>query len=103
MSDAPPAESLLQRIHAAVRAVPAGSVATYGDIARAVGSPRAARQVGWALAGLASGSDVPWWRIVNASGAISPRPSAPEQAERLREEGVEVDADGHLDLARYRR
>ena len=103
MSDSPKAESLLERILAAVRAILPGSVATYGDIARAVGSPRAARQVGWALAGLESDSDVPWWRIVNASGAISARPSAPEQAGRLREEGVEVDADGHLDLARYRR
>ena len=78
-------------------------MATYGDIARLAGAPGAAREVGWALSGLPEGSDVPWWRVINRQGAVSGRAHGMElQAERLREEGVEVTADGRLDLQRYR-
>ena len=38
-----------ERVYGAVRLVPKGKVSTYGDIARAIGAPKAARQVGWAL------------------------------------------------------
>jgi methylated-DNA-protein-cysteine methyltransferase-like protein len=94
----PPAPTFLE----VVAAIPTGSVATYGDVARLAGRPRAAREVGWALSGLPDGSDVPWWRVVNRFGRIPPRPSAAEQAELLRAEGVPVNAEGCLDLQRYR-
>jgi methylated-DNA-protein-cysteine methyltransferase-like protein len=86
-------------VHAAVRAVPVGRVATYGDIAlAAVGSRAVARQVGWALAALPPGSEVPWQRVVNAAGRV-PRtgePAGREQVRRLRAEGVPVDDDGRI-------
>jgi methylated-DNA-protein-cysteine methyltransferase-like protein len=46
-------------------------VATYGQIAALLGRPRAARAVGWAMRRCPG--DVPWHRVVNASGGISPR------------------------------
>ncbi len=95
-------ESLQARILAAVRAIPCGRVATYGDVARMAGAPRAARQVGWALAGLPEDTDVPWWRVVNRQGAVSCRShGAEEQAAHLRAEGIPVDPDGRLDLPRF--
>lgn len=81
------------KVHALVREVPEGCVATYGDIASALGSPRVARQVGFALA--AATDDVPWWRVVSAGGRLS-RPgtaAAKRQARALRREGVVVRRD----------
>lgn len=97
-------QSFSSRVHAAVRRIPAGRVATYGQIAHAAGVSRAARQVGQALASLPDDSDVPWHRIVNAQGRISPRrrPGADEfQRLLLEDEGVHFDADGRIDLARF--
>ncbi len=86
-----------------VKAIPHGRVATYGDVARMAGSPRASRQVGWALATLPDGSDVPWWRVINREGRISWRPGGAElQKELLQEEGVRFAPEGAIDLGTYR-
>lgn len=82
-------------MHDVVRRVPPGTVAAYGDVARALGNINVARHVGWALAALPPGSDVPWWRIVNSAGQLA-RPgteAAERQAELLAREGVEVERD----------
>lgn len=78
------------KVHVLVRTVPAGAVTTYGDLAQALGSKNVARHVGYAMAGLPAGSDVPWWRVVAAAGRITAPGSARarEQAKRLRAEGV---------------
>ena len=55
-----------------VRRIPRGRVATYGQLAALLGRPRAARAVGQAMHDCPR--DVPWHRVVNASGGISPRP-----------------------------
>jgi methylated-DNA-protein-cysteine methyltransferase related protein len=60
-----------QEVYKIVSQVPKGKVATYGQIASILGSPRAARQVGWALHSLPMDSDVPWQRIINRHGMIS--------------------------------
>lgn len=93
-----------ERVLEVVRAVPAGRVVTYGQVATWAGAPRAARQVGAVLFGLTErDGDVPWQRVVNARGGISTfRVGAGElQVALLRAEGVAVDAEG-LDLARWR-
>ena len=93
------------RIYAAVRRIPHGRVATYGQIARLAGLPGHARQVGYALHGLPEGTSVPWHRVVNAQGCVSPRSVGDwmfEQRRRLEDEGVEFDALGRLALPRYR-
>ena len=92
------------RVYDVVRAVPAGRVTTYGDVGTVLGSPRVARQVGFALAALTD-ETVPWHRVINASGRISHRGDvvrAEEQKRRLEAEGVEFDANGRLDLVALR-
>jgi methylated-DNA-protein-cysteine methyltransferase related protein len=96
-------ETQRERFYAVIRRIPRGRVATYGDVAALAGSPRAAREVGWALSSVPPGSDVPWWRVVNGRGGISLRPyGAERQAQLLREEGIPVSEEGFLDLRRYR-
>jgi methylated-DNA-protein-cysteine methyltransferase-like protein len=93
------------RILAVVRRIPAGRVATYGQVAALAGLPGAARQVGYALFSLPEPTDVPWQRVVNARGEVSARaePGADHfQRHRLEEEGVRFDEQGHIDLARCR-
>jgi methylated-DNA-protein-cysteine methyltransferase related protein len=60
------------RIYAVVRRIPRGRVATYGQVATLAGFSGQARLVGYALAALESEA-VPWHRVVNARGEISPR------------------------------
>lgn len=97
--------SSAERFLEVIRQIPAGRVATYGQVARLAGLPRGARQVGWALAALAPESTVPWWRVVARDGLLRCRSGAREQAARLRAEGVPVaaGAEGRLrvSLARY--
>jgi methylated-DNA-protein-cysteine methyltransferase related protein len=96
-----PAPSLFDRIYAIVRRVPKGRVVTYGQIARALGSPRAARTVGWAMR--ACPANVPWHRVVNARGQVSLRPTSGyhEQTARLKVEGVRFDRADRIDLLKY--
>lgn len=60
-----PAADFTGQVLEVVAAIPRGRVMAYGDVAAAVGS-RAARAVGTVLSHY--GSDVPWWRVVRASG-----------------------------------
>ncbi len=84
--------------------IPLGTVATYGQIAAYAGRPRAARQVGMVLAGLPEATEIPWQRVINAKGGISPRgkPGAVEiQRILLEEEGIEFALDGTVNLRTY--
>jgi methylated-DNA-protein-cysteine methyltransferase-like protein len=95
-----------QQIFQAVKAIPPGKVATYGQIAAVLGSPRAARMVGQALARCPD-STVPWQRVINRHGMISiENMTVPkeQQAYLLRQEQIEVtERDGNfwVDLTRY--
>ena len=91
-----------EQVYAVVRWIPHGRVASYGQIARLLGQPHAARTVGWALRGLME-DDVPWHRVVNAAGRISiPDPEgARQQRRRLEAEGVEFDAHGRIAWKRF--
>ncbi|MEX2479889.1 MAG: MGMT family protein [Gammaproteobacteria bacterium] len=94
------------RVWAVVSCIPCGRVATYRQIASlsSIDGPSGARQVGYALAALPAESDVPWHRVINVRGLVSPRGRGgreTEQYERLAAEGVGHDATGRIDLARY--
>ena len=92
------------RIYATVKRVPKGRVATYGQIAAVAGLGRHARQVGYALHALPDGSSVPWHRVLNARGEVSPRGEPGwEHIQRmlLEGEGVRFDASGRVALRRY--
>jgi methylated-DNA-protein-cysteine methyltransferase-like protein len=93
-----------KRIYAVVKKVPRGKVATYGQIAAIAGMPRHARQVGYALHALPAESKLPWHRVINTRGEISPRTWSENhllQRILLEDEGVEFDASGRVSLARF--
>lgn len=95
------------KIYTVVAAIPAGKVCTYGQVAEMAEMPRAARQVGYALAALkGKNHQIPWWRVMNAKGEISVRNEAGErenlQQTLLEAEGVEFDLNGRVDLHVYR-
>jgi methylated-DNA-protein-cysteine methyltransferase-like protein len=92
-----------QRIFAVVRRIPRGRVATYGQIADLASLGGHARQVGYALHNL-NEDGVPWHRVVNARGEISPRSAGDShelQRHLLEAEGVEFDVTGRISLARF--
>jgi len=91
--------------YAIARKVPAGRVTTYGAVAVEAGLPGRARQVGYAMAALPDDHDVPWHRVINARGEVSPRAggTAFEKIQRnlLEAEGIVFNARGRVDLDRF--
>jgi methylated-DNA-protein-cysteine methyltransferase-like protein len=96
-----------RKIYAVVARIPRGRVATYGQVAALAGLPGHARQVGTALGSLPDGAEVPWQRVINARGEVSPRGDGPRglaegfQRHLLEEEGVRFDERGRVDLDRF--
>lgn len=94
-------------VYEAVRRIPRGKVATYGQIARLCGKPRASRAVGYALHVNPYFGDVPCHRVVNREGRLAPAfafGGAEVQKELLEKEGVRVVQEGSLfyaDLKKY--
>jgi methylated-DNA-protein-cysteine methyltransferase-like protein len=89
------------RVYTLVARIPRGKVATYGQIARMLGAPRAARTVGWAMHDNPHGSRVPCHRVVQQGGSCSPhfRIGDPGAQRRLLErEGVQFLLDGRIDM-----
>jgi methylated-DNA-protein-cysteine methyltransferase-like protein len=84
-------------IYACVRAIPAGRVASYGDVGLSAGAT--ARTVGWAMSVAPEG--VPWQRVVGADGYLRIARRSPELALRQRQlltdEGVVVSDKGYVD------
>lgn len=104
MSPRRPSRSIYEKIYEVVRQVPPGKVATYGQIAKIVGfcTPR---MVGYAMAALPHGVDVPWQRVINHKGEISPRrrgEGSERQRRRLEAEGVCFDQKSRVDLKKVR-
>jgi methylated-DNA-protein-cysteine methyltransferase-like protein len=91
------------RIFAAIAAIPAGRVASYGAIAARAGLPGRARLVGRVLGEVPAGMELPWFRVLRASGQIAFPPGSRgfrEQSRRLKAEGVEV-RNGRVPLSRF--
>ena len=96
--------SYYDKVYEIVRRIPSGKVATYGQIAAMTGSPKASRAVGYALHFNPDPQHIPCFRVVNRFGRCAPafafgRPEV--QANMLRAEGIDVDADGYVDLEKY--
>lgn len=83
--------------------IPPGKIMTYGQVAAAAGSPRAARQVTRILHSMSAKYNLPWHRIVNAQGQIVVRDEDSRffQKTSLQNEGVEVDGRDRIDLNRF--
>ncbi|MFA4932451.1 MAG: methylated-DNA--[protein]-cysteine S-methyltransferase [Caldisericia bacterium] len=97
-------DSFFERVWAIAVKVPRGKVTTYGAIARALGSPGAARTVGWAMRAAPARSRLPCHRVVNATGDLSPQDifgGTGVQQSLLKSEGVTFNAQGRVDLKRH--
>lgn len=90
------------RVYEIVACIPYGRATTYGAIARALGNPRGAREVGWALNSVPEGSALPCHRVVDREGRLSGGWAFghPEiMAGRLEDEGVPFLAQYQVDLS----
>jgi methylated-DNA-protein-cysteine methyltransferase-like protein len=86
-----PPPGFIEAATAVIAAIPKGEVMTYGEIALEAGYPGAARAVGHLLAGGGGDSELPWWRVVNASGRLVPGHER-AHARLLIAEGVQLNA-----------
>ena len=94
-----------QQVYEIVQKIPVGCVATYGQIARLCGNPRASREVGYALHVNPEPGIIPCHRVLNRFGALAPAfafGGAEIQAALLEAEGIEVREDFTVDLDKYR-
>ena len=85
--------SFYDQVYKLVAKIPKGKVATYGQIASLISTPRVARQVGFAMRACPPNLKIPWQRVINSEGRISiinPHVTAHEQARLLRQDGVTV-------------
>ena len=109
-STPPNQQAYYEQVWELVRQIPKGKVAAYGQIALMLPPPNGVeieaykafgpRWVGGAMA--ACPDDVPWQRVINSQGKISPRPGGAEKQRLLLEqEGVEFDAKDRVDLKKY--
>ena len=92
-----------ERIYAVVHRIPPGRVTTYGQVATMVGGCTA-RMVGYAMAALPFDTDVPWQRVINRQGKVSPRSSghgSVYQRQLLEAEGVEFDSKDCVDFHKF--
>lgn len=97
------ADSPSKRIYEAVKKIPRGKVATYGQVAELAGNKKMARAVGNALHKNPDPDKVPCYRVVNAKGELAGEfafGGAGAQAKLLRADGIEV-SNGKVDLEKY--
>lgn len=93
-----------QRIYEVVEKIPAGTVATYGQIAMLTGKPRAARQVGQAMSGASAERNLPCHRVVNRLGELAPDHAFGDkiyQRMMLESEGIGFLPNGRIDLRKH--
>lgn len=89
-------KTFFQSVYAIVAGIPYGRVATYGDIAKALGYPRRARFVGFAMRHCPD--QLPWHRMVMADGTVTGGEWAQLRRALLEQEGVPFLPDGRVDL-----
>lgn len=97
-------DGFFERVWDIAGQVPRGMVTTYGAIARVLGSPGAARTVGWAMRAAPAASGLPCHRVINASGELSPEDvfgGPGVQRSLLESEGVTFDARGRVNMRRH--
>jgi methylated-DNA-protein-cysteine methyltransferase-like protein len=89
-------DNFFEQVYAIARLIPRGRVTSYGAIARALGTARSSRMVGWAMSSAHDSQDVPAHRVVNRIGLLTGKahftpPSLMQQL--LEKEGVKVKND----------
>jgi methylated-DNA-protein-cysteine methyltransferase-like protein len=91
-----PMSPFKQQVYELVSCIPSGKVISYGQIARALGKPRGAREVGWAMHGCPE--ELPWQRVVMADGAIAAGGYAGIRRSLLEKEGITFKPDGKVNM-----
>ena len=91
--------TFFEQVYAIVAQIPEGQVISYGKIARLLGSPRAARQVGWAMRRCPD--SLPWQRVVMADGSITGGGFADLRRSILESEGITFLPDGRVDMEEH--
>ena len=86
-----------------IKSIPAGKVATYGQIADYAGNRRAAREVAYILHSSSEKEGLPWQRVINSKGRISMKPGRGYELQKrlLEDEGVVFDAEDQVDLEKF--
>lgn len=93
-------QNFFARVYEVVALVPRGKVISYGQIAALLGSPRSARQVGWALS--TCPEELPWQRVVKADGSVTGGEYEELRRKLLAEEQVEFLTDGRVNMEAHR-
>lgn len=92
-----------QRVINVIKSIPRGKVMTYGLVAKAAGSPRAARQVVRILHSMSEKEKLPWHRVINSEGKIALKSKAGYEIQHalMVKERIKFDLYGKIDLDKY--
>lgn len=97
-------DNFFERVYEVARRIPYGKVTSYGAIAKAIGSARSARMVGWAMNASHGREDIPAHRVVNRNGLLSGKHhfgSVNLMQQLLENEGVRVKDNQIVDLQKH--
>ncbi|MCL9809544.1 MGMT family protein [Flavobacterium luminosum] len=97
----PQDDSFFERVYEVVRKIPEGRVTSYGAIAKALGTARSARMVGWAMNASHDREDVPAHRVVNRNGILTGKhhfEGTNLMQQLLESEGVKVENNQVVDF-----
>lgn len=97
-------QKFLQNVYEVVAQIPKGKVATYGQIGEKAGYPRSAREVGYAMSRAVADKPLPYHRVVNKQGTLSPDYAfggKENQRKLLEEEGVTFYPDGLINMEKH--
>lgn len=100
----PDNDNFFERVYAIARQIPEGRVTSYGAIAKALGTARSARMVGWAMNASHNMEDVPAHRVVNRNGVLTGKhhfEGTSLMQQLLESEGVEVVNNQIVDFEKY--
>jgi len=97
-------ENFFERVYAIAKKIPEGKVTTYGAIAKALGTARSARMVGWAMNASHNNVEIPAHRVVNRNGLLSGKyhfEGSNLMQQLLENEGIKVVDNQILDFEKH--
>ncbi|PXY41656.1 cysteine methyltransferase [Flavobacterium cheongpyeongense] len=97
-------ENFFEKVYAIARKIPYGKVTSYGAIAKALGTARSARMVGWAMNACHNMEDVPAHRVVNRKGLLTGKhhfEGTNLMQQLLENEGIKVDNNQIVDFNKH--
>ena len=97
-------DNFFERVYEIARQIPEGRVTSYGAIAKALGTARSARMVGWAMNATGNREDVPAHRVVNRIGMLSGKhhfDGTNLMQQLLENEGIEVVDNQIVDFEKH--